>query len=84
VLRVKLRHLPAWNARRVRHARHYTTGVHYPLPTHPLPAYRDLGYGEGAFPVAARASREVLSLPVEPGLSEAQVEQVAGAMTSFG
>jgi dTDP-4-amino-4,6-dideoxygalactose transaminase len=52
-------------------------GVHYPEPVHAMEAYRFLGYGEGALPVSERACREVLSLPLYPGLPAAEVERVA-------
>jgi dTDP-4-amino-4,6-dideoxygalactose transaminase len=54
------------------------TGVHYPIPLHLQPAYRDLGYARGAFPVAERLAGEVLSLPMFPELTERQIEIVAG------
>jgi dTDP-4-amino-4,6-dideoxygalactose transaminase len=54
------------------------TGVHYPIPIHLQPAYRDLGYGPGDFPVAERAAREVLSLPIYPELTTEQIETIAG------
>jgi dTDP-4-amino-4,6-dideoxygalactose transaminase len=54
------------------------TAVHYPIPLHLQPAYRDLGYARGDFPVAERLADEVLSLPMFPGLTEPQIEIVAG------
>lgn len=56
------------------------TGIHYPTPIHLLPAFADLGYAAGQFPVAEQASREVLSLPMFPELTQAQREQVAAAV----
>jgi dTDP-4-amino-4,6-dideoxygalactose transaminase len=56
------------------------TGVHYPKPVHLQPAYSDLGYAEGAFPVAERAGRDVLSLPMFPELTSEQIAVVAGAL----
>jgi dTDP-4-amino-4,6-dideoxygalactose transaminase len=53
------------------------TGVHYPIPVHLQPAYRDLGYDAGAFPVAERAATEVLSLPMFPELTDAQIDTIA-------
>ena len=61
------------------------TGVHYPIPVHLQPAYRDLGYSAGDFPVCEQASREVLSLPMFPELTAAQISEVASALrTSVG
>jgi dTDP-4-amino-4,6-dideoxygalactose transaminase len=51
------------------------TAVHYPTPVHLQPLYRDLGYRE-CLPEAERAAREVLCLPVHPGLSEADLETI--------
>jgi dTDP-4-amino-4,6-dideoxygalactose transaminase len=59
------------------------TGRHYPEPIHLAGAYRDLGYEPGAFPVAERLARTVLSLPLFPGISEEQVEYVASAVADF-
>ena len=59
------------------------TGVHYPEPIHLQPAYAFLGRGPGDFPVSEEASRTVLSLPIHPTLSDAQVESVANAVRSF-
>ncbi len=56
------------------------TGVHYPIPVHLQPAYRDLGYEAGDFPVAERAAAEVLSLPMFLELAAAQIGEVAGVI----
>jgi dTDP-4-amino-4,6-dideoxygalactose transaminase len=56
------------------------TGVHYPIPVHLQPAYRDLGYGAGDFPVAEGVSRDVLSLPMFPELTAEQIRRVAGLL----
>jgi dTDP-4-amino-4,6-dideoxygalactose transaminase len=52
------------------------TGIHYPLPVHLQPAYADLGYARGAFPQSEKAAAEVLSLPLFPEMTEAQIEEV--------
>jgi dTDP-4-amino-4,6-dideoxygalactose transaminase len=54
--------------------------VYYPRPLHLQPCFASLGYKEGAFPEAERASREVLSIPVYPELSAAQRETVVRAI----
>jgi dTDP-4-amino-4,6-dideoxygalactose transaminase len=55
---------------------HIQTGIHYPIPTHLQPAYGDLGYRRGSFPVTEAAADEILSLPMYPELEPAQVERV--------
>jgi dTDP-4-amino-4,6-dideoxygalactose transaminase len=128
VLSVKLRHLPAWNDARRRHADEYAaqlagvgdvvlaersdfarhifhlfvvetehrdalrehlrangiqTGIHYPTPIHLQEAYRDLGYGEGAFPEAERLAKRSLSLPMYPELDTELVTLVCDTIRGF-
>lgn len=124
ILRVKLRHLDAWNAGRQRAAGAYDKalagsglglpkvapygthvfhlyvvrtpdragvqkaldaagaqhGIHYPTPIHRQKAMADLGYAEGAFPVAETLAPEILSLPMFPELSDEQIERVVAAI----
>ncbi|MBI2844374.1 MAG: DegT/DnrJ/EryC1/StrS family aminotransferase [Armatimonadetes bacterium] len=56
------------------------SAVYYPAPLHVQEAYAFLGYKEGDFPEAERASREVLSIPVHPQISDDQVKRVAEAL----
>jgi dTDP-4-amino-4,6-dideoxygalactose transaminase len=56
------------------------TGIHYPIPVHLQPAHADLGYTKRDFPVAEQLAEEVLSLPIYPELSDAQVGEVAAAL----
>jgi dTDP-4-amino-4,6-dideoxygalactose transaminase len=51
-------------------------GVHYPVPVHLHGAFAHLGYAQGSFPVAERAAREILSLPLYPHITEPQQERV--------
>jgi dTDP-4-amino-4,6-dideoxygalactose transaminase len=73
---VRLADRDAWRARLTEAG--VQTGVHYPIPVHLQPAYRDLGYGAGDFPVAERAATEVLSLPIYPELTPGQIGTIAG------
>lgn len=52
-------------------------GIHYPIPVHLQEAYRGLGLRRDMFPVSEQCADEVLSLPMYPELTEAQVETVA-------
>ncbi|CAH1668185.1 DegT/DnrJ/EryC1/StrS family aminotransferase [Chelatococcus asaccharovorans] len=56
------------------------TGIHYPRPVHLQPAYADLGYREGDFPVAEAIARDTLSLPIYPELTPDQVDHVIAAV----
>lgn len=57
--------------------------VYYPVPVHKQSFYaRELGYG-GSFPEAERAASEVLSLPVHPALSQADLEMIVSKVNEF-
>jgi dTDP-4-amino-4,6-dideoxygalactose transaminase len=125
ILRVKLRHLDEWNARRRAHADFYleslsssefrpqavhpnaepvwhlfvvrladretlqkklkdegiATGIHYPVPLHIQPAYQERQIPLGSLPVTERVANSVVSLPMYPELSQAQLESIVNAMT---
>ncbi|HEX8070886.1 MAG TPA: DegT/DnrJ/EryC1/StrS family aminotransferase [Pyrinomonadaceae bacterium] len=85
---------PVWHLYVVRHperarlrehlaARGVGTLIHYPLPPHLQPAYADMGCAPGAFPVAERMAREVLSLPMGPHLAAAEAEYVVAQASAF-
>lgn len=59
------------------------TGVHYPVPLHLQPALAHLGYGKGSFSITERLAREILSLPMYPEITDAQIEQVATEIRRF-
>jgi len=59
------------------------TMIYYPVPLHLQGLYASLGYGEGSLPASEAASREVLSLPMYPELTEAQQVTIAEAMREF-
>ena len=58
-------------------------GIHYPKPIHLQAAYARLGLGPGSFKVAERQSGELLSLPMFPELTPAQIETVAAELKSL-
>ncbi|HEX2078548.1 MAG TPA: DegT/DnrJ/EryC1/StrS family aminotransferase [Longimicrobium sp.] len=124
VLRIKLRRLDGWNARRrelaalyrelladadvilpaemrgvehvwhlfvIRHperdrlladlhARGIGAGVHYPIPIHQQAPYAGIRCVPDGAPVSTLLSRQILSLPLYPEMTEAQVAEVADAV----
>jgi dTDP-4-amino-4,6-dideoxygalactose transaminase len=64
-------------------ARGVGTSIYYPLPLHLQPCFAYLGYREGQCPESERASREVLSLPIYPELTEAQLDEVVAGVRGF-
>ncbi|MBP0020718.1 MAG: DegT/DnrJ/EryC1/StrS family aminotransferase [Cyanobacteria bacterium SBLK] len=56
------------------------TGIHYPIPCHLQPAYQFLGYGEGDFPRSETLCKEILSLPMYPGLTEENIALVVSTL----
>ncbi len=129
ILRIKLRHLDEWNARRQAIAARYNqllagtdivtpeipgggrhvfycyairvpggrrdalrahltergigTQIHYPVPIHMQEAAQFLGYRKGDLPVTEKVAGEVLSLPMYPELTDAQIDRVATTATEF-
>jgi dTDP-4-amino-4,6-dideoxygalactose transaminase len=129
ILRIKLRHLPEWTARRQAIAARYNqlfagteiitpeipaggrhvfycyairvpggrrdalrahltergigTQIHYPVPIHMQEAAQFLGYRKGDLPVTEKVAGEVLSLPMYPELTDAQIDRVAAGVTEF-
>lgn len=64
-------------------SRNIQSGIHYPQALHLLPAYADLGYAKGSFPIAERLAGEILSLPIFPEITEAQQRRVVDAIREW-
>lgn len=60
-----------------------STGIHYPLPLHLQPAYKHLGYGVGDFPVTEAITKEILSLPMYPELTESDIDRICEGIREF-
>ena len=59
------------------------SAVHYPIPIHLQPAARSLGHHAGAFPVAERQAKRILSLPIHPFLTSENISEVAQVIGEF-
>ncbi len=63
-------------------AQNIQSGIHYPTPCHLQPAFQSLGYQPGDFPRAEALSQEILSLPMYPGLTTAQIDRVVATVAA--
>jgi dTDP-4-amino-4,6-dideoxygalactose transaminase len=57
--------------------------IHYPIPLHLQKVYKELGYKRGDFPVAEKAAKEVISLPMYPHLKETQIKFIADTLKTI-
>jgi dTDP-4-amino-4,6-dideoxygalactose transaminase len=61
-----------------------STGIHYPLPVHLQPAYRNrIAVGPSGLGVSERAARQILSLPIYPQLSDEMIDRVVSGVHAF-
>ena len=58
------------------------TGIYYPIPIHKQPLYQKLGFEE-SLPVSERFAGEVLSLPVHPAVSEADLDYIIKTIKEY-
>lgn len=63
--------------------REISTLIHYPVPIHLQNAYRNLGYQKGDLPFTEQCSKEILSLPFFPEMTEREMEEVTRTIRSF-
>jgi dTDP-4-amino-4,6-dideoxygalactose transaminase len=59
------------------------SAVHYPVPIHLSEAYAELDLAPGSLPVCEALSRRICSLPLFPGMTDAQLDRVAEAVLAF-
>jgi dTDP-4-amino-4,6-dideoxygalactose transaminase len=62
-------------------AKNVLTAIHYPVPVHLQPAYRQFGQGPDSLRVTEQAAREVLSLPIHPYVN---VDEMVSVLAGLG
>ncbi len=58
-------------------------GIHYPIPLHLQPAYVNLGFKQGSFPVSETLAKEILSIPIYPELTEDEHAYIVDNINQF-
>jgi dTDP-4-amino-4,6-dideoxygalactose transaminase len=58
-------------------------GIHYPISLHLQPAYKKLNYKKGDFPITEKITKEILSIPLYPELSQEQQEYIISKIKEF-
>lgn len=59
------------------------SGIHYPIPIHLQPAYKELPYQQGDFPETESYAHKILSLPMYPELSQEAIAYIADEIKKF-
>ena len=57
--------------------------IHYPIPIHLQPAAKFLNIKEGSFPVVEKQSKQILTLPVNQSLEQADIEKIISTINRF-
>jgi dTDP-4-amino-4,6-dideoxygalactose transaminase len=58
-------------------------GIHYPIPLHLQPAYKDYDFGKTNFPVSEMLAKEILSIPIYPELTDEQKNYIVDKIKEF-
>jgi dTDP-4-amino-4,6-dideoxygalactose transaminase len=59
------------------------TGIHFPVPLHLQPVFRNLGYKKGILPVVEKAANEIISLPIHPFLKDSEVKYIISQVNKY-
>ena len=59
------------------------TSIHYPIPPHLQKAYSHLGFNKGDFPLAEELAGTSLSIPLNPGMTEEEIDYVIKTIQCF-
>jgi dTDP-4-amino-4,6-dideoxygalactose transaminase len=58
--------------------------IHYPIPIHMQPIYREIyGSKQGKYPIAEDLANRMLSIPMFPGLTDEQVDTVSSCIIDY-
>lgn len=52
------------------------TLIHYPIPIHLQPAYKELKIKEGSLPITEKVSKEIVSIPLYPELEDVEIDYI--------
>ena len=75
-IRVKDRDILTQKLKTNNHQPTIPTAVHYPIPLHLQECFQYLGYKEGDFPIAEKVSKEIMSLPMNPYITDEEIEYI--------
>lgn|ERR1700760_4682391 len=64
-------------------ARGIASAVHYPTPIHLNESYAHLGLGAGSLPVSEELAQQICSLPLFPGMTDAELQRISTAVSDF-
>lgn len=59
------------------------SAIHYPIPLHLQPAYKNFSKGQGSFPIAEKTAKHIISLPMYPELGEKEIQLIAQKITEY-
>ncbi|AYJ80398.1 aminotransferase DegT [Aliarcobacter cryaerophilus ATCC 43158] len=56
------------------------TAIHYPMPLHLQECFKYLNLKEGDFPISEKVSKEIMSLPMNPYVTDEEIEFIVGSL----
>lgn len=59
------------------------TNIHYPIPIHLQKPYKQIGFKEGDFPITERLAKKILSLPLFPEITDAEIKYISRKIKDF-
>ena len=65
------------------HEEHVGTAIHYPLPIHRQPFWKSKGWNQDGFPISDKLSSQIVSLPIDPFLSDKEQNKVIEIVKKF-